>query len=108
MQGAGEYKFVPSVVEIRGTCEAIYAPYLRQRERETRRDAQLADRLAPPPRKIQTREEFCQEMAARGLPTAGRISSTNNLIGALQGEVWHHDEQLAQVPDRQDSTWKKP
>ena len=23
-----EFKFVPSIAEIRGTCEAIYAPYL--------------------------------------------------------------------------------
>jgi hypothetical protein len=104
-----EYKFVPSVAEIRGTCEAIYAPYLRQRERETRRDAQLADRLAPPPRKIQTREEFCQEMAARGLPIRreDRLEQQFDLA-AFKAKFGITDEQLAQVPDRQGSTWTKP
>lgn len=104
-----EYKFVPSIAEIRETCDLIYAPYLRECDRNRRRDAQLAERLAPPARKTQTREEFCQELAMRGLPIRkeDRPEQQFDMV-AFKIKFGITDEQFDQLPDRQDTTWKKP
>jgi hypothetical protein len=102
-----EFKWVPSVAEIREICEAIYAPYVRAREREARLNAQFAERLAPPARTVQSREEFCQEMKARGLPIRRQDRLEQQFdLAAFKAKFTITDEQLDQVPDRQGSTWK--
>lgn len=64
-----ELKWLPAPQEVRQICEAIYAPTLRDQRRQAVFDETLGSRGLPKleePR--QTYEQFCAEMARRGMP----------------------------------------
>ena len=105
-----EIQWLPAPAEVRKTCEAIYLPIVREREREARIQAQLAARAFPKPENAkQTYEELCAEMKARGMPLRQRDYAARQFdVAAFKAKFGMDEATWNQIPNRVDHRASPP